>query len=201
MRSFSRLLSVLFAALFLYGCAGVGTAAVLESIREAPGDGAYIEAVPFFPDHTRMCGPSVLASLTGFYKSQKGAGSYESIAKAIYFEKLGGTLSMDMLIYARESGFEATLYSGGLDDLKEKLKAGRPLILFINLGLDIYPVGHYIVAVGYSESKKAVIARSGVDKDKVFGYAELKRAWKKTGYSTIYITPAVPVATPDGKAD
>lgn len=111
------------------------------------------------------------------------------IAREVYNEKLAGTLPMDLLIYAKRKGFAAEYYEGGMEDLKEKLAGGVPLILFLNLGLDAFPVGHYVVAVGYSDRLKKVLAHSGLEPRKVYGYKGLLRAWSKTGFSTLLITP------------
>lgn len=183
------------------GCAGVGSVGVVESIRASPLGGVYIEGVPFFPDGSRMCGPSVLASVVGFLRAEPEAASdaktldveisdarlFDDITRAIYREKLAGTLLPDMLAYAREAGFSAEVYVGSFEDLKQRLGRGTPLILFIDLGLDIYPVGHYIVAIGYSDAEQAVVAHSGLERDRVYGYAELESAWRRTGYSTLSI--------------
>lgn len=93
-----------------------------------------------------------------------------------------------MLAYAREAGFSAEVYAGSFKDLKQRLGRGTPLILFIDLGLDIYPAGHYIVAIGYSDAEQVVVAHSGLERDRVYGYTELESAWRRTGYSTLSIT-------------
>ncbi|MBE9528425.1 MAG: C39 family peptidase [Proteobacteria bacterium] len=189
-RAVLALLFVSLAGLFS-GCAPVGSVGVVESIRATPESGAYIEGVPFFPDRSQMCGPAVLASVVRFLGGTGGATDarlFEDISRAVYREKLKGALLPDMLAYARAAGFNAEVYVGSFEDLKQRLKSGRPLILFINLGLDIYPVGHYIVVTGYSDAEQAVVAHSGLDRDRVYGYTELESAWRKTGYSTLLVT-------------
>ncbi len=187
---FLRRVFLLFSCLFLFtlpGCIGLDSMTVIESIRTTPESGAYIEDVPFFAQDAQMCGPSALASVMN-YKNLAYVSPVE-IATEVYSEKLRGTLPPDMLIYARKYGFNAELYYGGFEDLKEKLNKGIPLILFLNLGLDIYPVGHYIVAVGYSDSEAAVIAHSGLYKELAYSYGRLEKVWSKTGYSTMVIAP------------
>jgi ABC-type bacteriocin/lantibiotic exporter with double-glycine peptidase domain len=115
---------------------------------------------------------------------------FDDITRAIYREKLAGTLLPDMLAYARGAGFNAEVYVGSFEDLKQRLRRGTPLILFIDLGLDIYPVGHFIVVTGYSDSEQAVVAHSGLERDMGYGYTELESAWRRTGYSTLLITDA-----------
>ncbi len=176
--------------LFLVSCAAPGREEVLRAIKDNPGSGAYISDVPFFPQKEYMCGPASLASVISYWAG--GDARLKEIAKSVYVEKLKGTLPMDMLIYARERGFDATFYSGGMDDLKRRLSANMPLILFLNLGLQSYPVGHYVVAVGYSDAARAVIVHSGVDAEATIGYVQLEREWSATGYSTLLIRPKPP---------
>lgn len=166
-------------AVFVIGCAG---AAVLKR----PAEGLYIEGVPFFAQDEYMCGPAALASVIGYY----GAGTdMGDVAREVYSSKLKGTLPMDLLIYAREKGFEAKYYKGSMDDLRGSLKRKEPLILFLNLGYSFYPVGHYIVAVGMDEGSSVVFAHSGMEKEQAYPISELQEAWSKTGYSTLLVRP------------
>jgi hypothetical protein len=96
---------------------------------------------------------------------------------------------MDLLIYAREKGFEAKYFKGSMEGLKESLLRKEPLILFLNLGYEFYPVGHYVVAIGMDEDAGFVYAHSGMKKQERFTVKELERSWSKTGYSTLLVRP------------
>lgn len=168
-------------------CSTASREVILKDIRENPAQGQIIENVPFYPQDTLMCGPAALASIIDYYGVKK---EMKDVAKEVYEEKLKGTLPIDILIYAKEKGFDAKFYRGGLQDLREKIRTKTPLILFLNLGLESYPIGHYIVVVGYNDTHRAVIAHSGTWREAVLGYGYLMTAWEKTGYSTLLITPA-----------
>ncbi len=185
---FSPLTLFFIFTLFTLGCGGPGLRAVMDDLGANPGHGALIEAVPFFPQPRGelMCGPAALASVMGYYG---GAGGMDAVAREVYHERLKGTLPIDLFIHAREKGFRAEYYKGGLEDLKEKLSRSTPLILFLNLGIEAYPVGHYIVAVGYNETLQVVLAHSGLEEAKVYGYKRLLRSWSKTGFATLLVTP------------
>jgi hypothetical protein len=191
-----KTLLLLFVMFTAVGC--IGPHAVIDDLRANPGSGALIEDVPFFPQDELMCGPAALLSVIEYlapraWQDGQGAGSADErlnvITREVYSEQLDGTLPMDLLIYAKRKGFAAEYYEGGLEDLKEKLSDGTPLILFLNLGIDAYPIGHYIVAVGYNDRLKKVLAHSGLKSQKVYSYGWLLRAWSKTGFSTLLITP------------
>lgn len=146
----------------------------------------YIEGVPFFPQKQRKCGPAALASVINYWG---GSVSVDAVASQVFNERMAGTLPMDMLIYAKEAGYDAMYYNSGLDDLKRKLSEKKPLILFLNMGYDLYPLGHYIVAVGYDDKSQTVLAYSDMTEKTVFTYDSLNSAWGKTNYSTFLIKP------------
>lgn len=181
-----NLLALAFIALCLYGCSGLNSQTVLRAIQEAPSEGYHIENVPFFPQDSFMCGPASLASVIGYWGR---GGTMEAVAKEVYNEDLKGTLPIDLFLNAKDKGFDAVYYRGGIEDMKEKIRGGFPLIVFLNLGYDFYPVGHYIVVTGYSDRLKAVVAHSGTEKDRVYTYGELESAWSKTGFSTLLVRP------------
>jgi ABC-type bacteriocin/lantibiotic exporter with double-glycine peptidase domain len=165
---------------FLLSCVGERSA-FFDSLKQKRA--VFIEGVPFFPQKTLMCGPSAMAGVLNYYGDRITS---DEIAEKIFKPSLGGTLAMDMVIYARERGYIASYYGGGLEDLKKQIRAGAPTIVFLNLGLKSYPVGHYAVVVGYSE--EAIVAHWGGEKEKVLSYKKFLRYWEKTGFSTIAVT-------------
>ena len=171
--------------ILLFGCAP-DAGVIKDDIYKNPQTYFYIKGVPFFPQQRYHCGPSSLASVMNFYGISV---SEEDIAKEIYNPKLIGTLSIDMLQYARAKGFNASYHKGNIEEIKKEISAGRPVILFLDLGYSFYPVRHYIVAIGYDDARGYLIAHSGVEKDKTFSYKEIQTAWERTGFGTILILP------------
>lgn len=178
--------SVILLFFLLLGCGRINHDGVIRDIGINPGSGFYLSGVPFFPQNEYMCGPAALASVVGYWGKDA---EMKDVAKEVYQEKLKGTLPLDLLIYAKEKGFEAAYYKGSLSDLREKISSGTPLILFLNLGYDFYPVGHYIVVVGYNDRMEAVVAHSGMNREEVFTYRELLGSWEKTNFSTLLVRP------------
>lgn len=177
---------LLLAALVLPAACGLSGGNLLNDIKNDPASFHFIEGVPMYPQNEYMCGPAAMASVVGYWGLHE---KMSDVAKEVYEEKLNGTLPIDLLIYAKGKGFEASYYKGSLDDLREKVSKKTPLILFLNLGYDFYPVGHYIVVTGYSDRFRAVVAHSGTESEQVFTYDELLRDWGKTDFSTLLITP------------
>lgn len=174
------------------GCAGVD--AVRKEIAGGAAPGAYIDGVPVVEQTERTCGPAALATVVAYYETDgSGAppdpGLVGSITERVYTEKLGGTLAMDILIHARELGYGAEYYQGGLADLKERVASGEPPILFLNVGLRSVPVGHYVVAVGFSDASGMAVLHTGGAEPVAWTYERLERQWALTGHTTILVTP------------
>src|SRR3989337_1502941 len=147
---------------------------------------SYIQDVPFYPGVEYQCGPSVIASVLNYLGYDIKP---EDISKEIYLKNVRGTLNIDMASFARRFG-DVTVkeFQGDLTLLKESLSLGYPLIVFVDLGIWSIRKGHYMLVVGYDDSRKEVIVYSGAEKDKVIGYKEFMRIWKRGGYWTFRIT-------------
>jgi hypothetical protein len=181
----------MFLALFLLFPAGCTTARLQDVVNAARAEPAgrrasYIEDVPFFPQVELMCGPASLASVLNFYGHKV---DLQEVSQAVYHPGLKGSLSIDLFIYAKERGFEVMQYKGGLEDLKARLREKSPLIVFLNLGYEFYPIGHYVVVVGYNDDMEVVVAHSGTTRAKLFSYKSFLDDWAKTGFSTLLIKP------------
>lgn len=142
------------------------------------GPGGVRLEVPFFPDRTDQCGPSALASVLGFWGAAVGP---ERLKAATYTPRLKGSLAIDLLLAARARGMRAEMVAGSLEVLKGELKAGRPVIAFINRGFRARPVGHFLVVTGYDEGRKALVTHSGGKRAGLWTYRRFSRAWEKTG--------------------
>src|SRR3990172_4386090 len=122
----------------------------------------YIKDVPFFPQEENYCGPASMASVLGFWGYKV---TQEEAAKEIFTPRIKGTITVDMANYAKNRGFNSTSYKGDIENLKAEVDKGHPLILYLHMGIPLVPRRHYMVVVGYDETKKAVIAYSGRYKD------------------------------------
>lgn len=178
-------MSVVIPLFVFYGCA-TNIINIKESINQNPKTGFYINKVPFFPQKRYYCGPAALASIMNFYGVSI---SEEETASAVYNPNLNGTLPIDILIFARTKGFDAVYSQKNLEEIKNEISTGKPVILFLDLGYFFYPVKHYIVATGYNDEKGYLVVHSGIEKDKIFSYKEINKAWEKTGFGTILINP------------
>ena len=162
---------------FLFSC--TASRSVME-----PGTARMIEGIPFFPQEIYQCGPASVAGVLNYWGAEA---SPEAIAGEIYSKSAKGTLTMDMVIYARKKGLEAVQYEGSITDLKENIDLGYPLIVLVDYGFWVYQQNHFMVVVGYN--RDGIIVNSGRDRHKVIPANDLLKPWNKTDRWTLLIKP------------
>jgi ABC-type bacteriocin/lantibiotic exporter with double-glycine peptidase domain len=149
---------------------------------------AFFLQVPFFPDHTDQCGPSVVASVLSFWGTSV---TPAELRQEVYIDHLKGSLSIDLLLAAQKRGYKAHIYSGSMQDLKSEIGEGHPVIAFLNRGFTLLPVGHYVVITGYDDVRQGLMIHSGMNKNKFISYKRFSGFWDKTQNSTLLILPPV----------
>ena len=177
MQRYLYICCILFA--FVSGCATVGPA----PDKQKESDTHIIRNIPFYPQEDFQCGPASLAAVLNYWGIPV---TPEQVAKDIYSNSAKGTLNIDMLLYAQARGLTASQYPGGLNDLREKINLGEPLIVLVDYGFSIIQVNHFMVIVGYAE--QGIIAHTGRAKEKVIPWSDFLKAWEKTGHWTLLIT-------------
>ena len=149
--------------------------------------GRYIiKGVPFYPQLKDFCGPASLASIINYWG---GNVSQEEIGKRIFRKELKGSLSIDMLLYVREKGFNADIIRGDIESVKKEIRENRPVLAFLNVGFKWFPRWHYLVIFGYDDLKKTVLTHSGRKEVKTFKYTDFLNKWKDTDYWGLTIMP------------
>lgn len=181
--NFRRLAPAALAGLLLAGCA---PAAVSPGPHSGRGDTAVRLAVPFFPDDSDQCGPSALAGVLAYWGS---SASPASLRREIYRARLKGALTIDLLLAAQSRGFSAEMAEGGLERVRTELDAGRPVIAFVDVGVTVLALGHYVVITGYDDGRRQFFAHSGMKRDKVIPYDKFEKQWKAAGQWALLIQP------------
>lgn len=120
-----------------------------------------IPSVPFIEQKDDFCGPASLAMVMNFYGTKV---TQEEIAKEIYSPELKGTLSMELVLYPIQKDFEAEMYNGNLNDLKQKIRARFPLIVSVKEREDTDRT-HYMVVWGYDDKDKKILQTRDAGKD------------------------------------
>lgn len=181
-------LALLAAALFTAGCAQA-----LRDVRgraaPVPPPAVFLEGVPFFPGGDELCGPAALASVLAYHGAEV---TMEEISAAVYEPRIGGSLMLDMLVYAGRVGMEAVFFDGTMGDVGRLLREGYPVILFLNLGLRAYPVGHFVVVTGMDERRGVVVLHTGRKAHEAASVEEIGSAWKRGGGGALLVRPPLP---------
>jgi len=160
---FPKITITTFCLLIISGCA----TSVLEHKKVITSTVHFIEQKPNY------CGPASLAMIFKFWGMEA---NQDEIARDIYSPELKGTLSIELLLYALKRGFEAEMYSGTLQDLKEKVTAGFPLIVSHRAQKEKEKV-HYLVVWGFDEGSEKVYVHSGTKKNLAMDYRTFLKRW------------------------
>lgn len=178
-----RIKNLWWILLFIFGACSTTDKDLNPEYREILSH-QLIENVPFFPQSDFQCGPSSLAGVLNYYGKNI---SPSHIADKIFREKVRGTLSIDMALYARELGFFVEWYEGDLKDLRKNIDSNRPLIAMVDLGLGPVQKPHYLVVVGYEP--KGVIVNSGAHQHKRVPWNRFQNQWNRSNFWTLRIHP------------
>jgi len=161
----------------LFSCAGPPSVSEINAPR-------VIEHVPFYPQEMYQCGPASLAGVLNFWGARV---SPQEIAEEIYSRSARGTLTLDMILYAKKRGFDAGQYQGSDDDIQKNVDSGVPLVVMVDTGFWFYQQNHYMIVFGYHE--KGVIVHSGQNPHQFLPLKEFLRSCRKTNFWTLRITP------------
>jgi ABC-type bacteriocin/lantibiotic exporter with double-glycine peptidase domain len=146
--------------------------------------GLYLD-VPFVEQlDDGFCGPAALAAILRYWGDFV---SQQEIADAVYLSSVNGSLSFDLLRYAEQRGFSATLYHGSLQDIREHLSAGFPLVVVLGQGKNA--AGHYVVVVGDDEEGQSLITHDGVRAYRYISYQKFMTLWGKMDLIALRISP------------
>lgn len=169
----------------------LSTACVYWTPRtQAPTTSAFlVENVPMQKWDILSCGAGALSSVLQHY------GDTGSMAE--WQEKLpktrGGVMSIDLVLAARERGYDARLVTGDAQMVGAEIREGRPVILMLQViqapgkGYDFY---HYVVVDGYDPERNLYRTQFGDGKTRWARIERLEPAWKPTRYATVLIRPA-----------
>lgn len=172
--------------LFVAGCAPLSAEAVRQDLLAGRSAGRYIDGVPFVPQADRYCGPASLAMVLGYWGQPI---DQAEIGRELYLPSIGGTLNFDLEFYARRRGYRADSFRGTLEQVKAEIDRGRPLIAFQDQGIGSLAFPHFLVVIGYDDTRQLIVAHSGLTEGRLISYREFLGTWGKKGNWTLRIRP------------
>ena len=183
-------LILIFALLFSFmisGCAPARFALLKDDLVSGRSEGRYIEGVAFVEQEKNWCGPASLASVVGFWGKPESQGT---IAEKVYLKSARGTLTVDMEGYASKLGFWSSAYEGSVEDAKEKLSMGIPLITLQKSKKYFFvSKNHYLVLLGYDDKRRCFIAHTGRKENEIIPYKKFIKSWKRADFWTLVTCP------------
>lgn len=177
----------LFLSIFVGACAtSPQTRLLLDNPPDIPAL-VELDQVPFFPQQEYHCGPAALAGIINYRGT---AVVPEQIAELVYVPELKGSLQVEIIAAARQYDLVPVRLDGRLDSLLRELAAGNPVFVLQNLALDIYPLWHYEILIGYDLEQHHMILRSGVHRRITRSFALFEKTWQRAGYWALaVVTP------------
>ena len=143
-----------------------------------------LERTPFFPQADYQCGPAALATVLGASGVEVTA---EELTEKVYIPERRGSLQIELEAAARSLGRLSYVIDPDLGSLLGELSAGRPVLVFQNLGPGFAPVWHYAVVIGYDASEETFTLRSGTTKRQLLTADAFARTWAAGEYWAIVV--------------
>ena len=161
--------------LALSGCA-------LNPPRFEPAETAGLPAqvelsqVPFFPQKQYQCGPAALATVL---QSAGAAASPDELVSEVYLPGRKGSLQVELVAAARTRDRLVYPVRQDLPALLRQVAAGTPVLVMQNLGIELIPIWHYAVLVGYDLEAGTLLLRSGTTERRVMGMRRFMSTWNR----------------------
>lgn len=122
------------------------------------------------------CGPAALAMLL---QAAGKSTTVEQLKPQVFLPGRKGSLQTEMLVATRRQGLPAYVLPPRLEALLTEVAAGHPVIVFQNLSLDVAPVWHYALVVGYDRHRRTVLLHSGTTARQEVEMAVFERTWAR----------------------
>lgn len=170
-----------FFIVFIQGCSSLNlqSGKLLEKIPKEFRVAQEITNVNFNPQREYECGPASLATLLQWQGLD--ISDYDLVSE-VYIPNRKGSLQIELLATVRRYNFIPYVLEKNIVSLLREIKAGNPVLVLQNLGLDIFPKWHYAVVIGYDLNKDEIILRSGEIKRHVNSFSLFERTWRRGKY-------------------
>jgi tetratricopeptide (TPR) repeat protein len=134
------------------------------------------------------CGAGSLSTVLQHYGDKTSLNEWDASLPKMR----GGVMTVDMLLAARQHGYDARLVTGTPAIVEEELRNGRPVILMLQV-VDspghAYDFFHYIVADGYDAGRDLIRTQFGDGKGRWTSFAKLEKPWSGGGHAALLIQP------------
>jgi Flp pilus assembly protein TadD len=163
------------------------------SRRPSPS-ASIVPDVPMQKWDIKSCGAGSLSAVLQHYGDPTSMKEWDATLP----KTRGGVMSIDLVLAARQRGFDARLVTGDRTVVEGELRDGHPVILMLQViqapGKE-YDFFHYVVIDGYDPVRNIFRVQFGDAKARWATMKRLEPAWKPTRHAAILIRPADPATT------
>jgi hypothetical protein len=183
-----RFTARLRSALVLFAAAMTLTSCVYWTPRsQAPtASSVVVSDVPLQKWDILSCGAGALSSVLQHHGDPTTMDEWqEQLPKT-----RGGVMSIDLVLAARQKGFDAQIVTGDPALVAAELRAGRPVILMLQVVQapgKRYDFFHYVVVDGYDPVRNTYRTQFGDGRPRWARMERLEGPWKMTKYATILV--------------
>jgi ABC-type bacteriocin/lantibiotic exporter with double-glycine peptidase domain len=146
---------------------------------------AAVLDVPFVPQTEDTCGPAALAMVLRFWGR---SASHDALAAELGARELRGVAGSRLAESARSRGLTAVAYRGDLDQLRDYVGKGRPLVVAWDMGRGRF---HNVVVVGF-DGEDVVVHDPAQGAARTVKRATFEQRWAGAGHWTLLVMPAGP---------
>lgn len=156
--------------------------------KPASATATVIPNVPLLKWGVESCGAGSLSTVLQHYGDPTSMKQWDDTLPKVR----GGVLTIDMLLAARQKGFDAQLVTGTPETVAAELTAGRPVILMLQVveypgsNYDFY---HYVVVDGIDPAGGLIRTQWGDQKGRWTTFAKIEKPWTGGGHAAILIRP------------
>jgi predicted negative regulator of RcsB-dependent stress response len=163
------------------------------SHRPSPA-ATVIPNVPMQKWDIKSCGAGALSAVLLHYGDERTMKEWDATLP----KTRGGVMSIDLVLAARQRGFDARLVTGDRSLVEAELRDGHPVILMLQViqapGKS-YDFFHYVVVDGYDPTQNIFRVQFGDAKARWATMDRIEPAWKPTRHAAVLIRPADPATT------
>jgi Tfp pilus assembly protein PilF len=156
-------------------------------ISRSPAPNAtVIQNVPMQKWGIESCGAGALSTVLQHYGDATTMNEWQAALP----KTRGGVMSIDLVLAARQKGFDARLVTGDENVVEAELRDGNPVILMLQViqapgkGYDFF---HYVVIDGYDPLQNLVRVQFGDGRARWTTVKRITPAWNATKHATILI--------------
>ena len=170
---------------------------IREDIASGTFQGVYLD-VPFVAQKGYLCGPAALSSVLSYWGENI---SQEEIARAIYRSSIRATLTVELEEYPLGLNFFSQGEESSLARLKTRLEEKLPVIVLWKNPFFYKSGFHYLVVVGYDDTRKTIISHTGAKPDVAIPQESFRKRWQGADRWMLLVAPPERVDWPLAPAE